>query len=101
MIAIRIIRTARGWSQTELALRAKIDRGTLVWAEQGKRTPSPRTLQRLSRALRVSVAALQDEGLARRILEQAKDCPEEPPSEDAARRYAARLGRIEAEEAKP
>lgn len=101
MTALRILRTARGWTIEELAERAQVNEKTIRLLEAGTRDPKPRTVARLARALRVSNEAVTDGRLAQRILRQAKDCPEEPPSDEAARRYAERLERIEAEEAKP
>lgn len=54
--ALRKRRTARGWSQTELALRAGMDRNYLSLIELGRNSPSVRMLLRLCQALDVSAA---------------------------------------------
>jgi transcriptional regulator with XRE-family HTH domain len=46
-------RRARGWSQAELARRAKLDQSTLSKIESGWLRPYPRQLRRLARALGV------------------------------------------------
>lgn len=54
--ALRKLRTERGWSQSELALRADIDRNYLSLIELGRNSPSVRMLLRLCSALDVSAA---------------------------------------------
>ena len=49
--AIRIIRTARGLSQKDLARRAKIDASYVSILERGTRAPTTRTLEALAEAL--------------------------------------------------
>jgi transcriptional regulator with XRE-family HTH domain len=46
-------RRGRGWSQAELARRAKLDQSTLSKIESGWLRPYPRQLRRLARALGV------------------------------------------------
>lgn len=54
--ALRKLRTQRGWSQTELALRAEMDRNYLSLIELGRNSPSVRMLVRLCQALDVAPA---------------------------------------------
>ena len=51
--AIRVIRTARGWSQAQLAERLSIGTSHLSLLEAGKRKPSVRALEEISTALSV------------------------------------------------
>lgn len=52
--ALRSLRTKRKWSQTELALRAAMDRNYISLLELGRSSPSVRALFRLCEALDVS-----------------------------------------------
>jgi transcriptional regulator with XRE-family HTH domain len=52
---IRRLREARGLSQVALARKARIGRITLVRLEAGQQAPTPKTLERLARALGVTV----------------------------------------------
>jgi transcriptional regulator with XRE-family HTH domain len=52
--ALRSLRTRRKWSQTELALRADVDRSYLSLIELGKNSPSVRLLFKLCDALDVA-----------------------------------------------
>jgi transcriptional regulator with XRE-family HTH domain len=52
--ALRSLRTRRKWSQTELALRADVDRSYLSLIELGKNSPSVRLLFKLCDALDVT-----------------------------------------------
>lgn len=54
--ALRKLRTERGWSQSELALRAQMDRNYLSLIELGRNSPSVRMLVRLCAALDVHAA---------------------------------------------
>ncbi len=54
--ALRKLRTERGWSQAELALRAEMDRNYLSLIELGRNSPSVRMLVRLCQALDVEPA---------------------------------------------
>jgi transcriptional regulator with XRE-family HTH domain len=56
--ALRSLRTRRKWSQTELALRADVDRNYISLIELGKNSPSVRLLFRLCDALDVSPSDL-------------------------------------------
>ncbi len=53
---IKQLRTEQGISQEKLALRAEIDRTYLAGVEQGKRNPSIKSLEKIIRALGVSVS---------------------------------------------
>ena len=52
------LREQRGWSQTEVARRARLSRSTVVNVENGVRSPSMPTLRRLARAFGVSLDEL-------------------------------------------
>ena len=54
--ALRKLRTERGWSQSELALRVQMDRNYLSLIELGRNSPSVRMLVRLCSALDVKAA---------------------------------------------
>jgi transcriptional regulator with XRE-family HTH domain len=54
--ALRKLRTERGWSQAELALRVQMDRNYLSLIELGRNSPSVRMLVRLCAALDVHAA---------------------------------------------
>lgn len=54
--ALRKLRTERGWSQAELALRVQMDRNYLSLIELGRSSPSVRMLLRLCMALDVHAA---------------------------------------------
>ena len=54
--ALRKLRTERGWSQADLALRAQMDRNYLSLIELGRNSPSVRMLMRLCMALDVHAA---------------------------------------------
>ncbi len=49
--ALRNLRTKRKWSQTDLALRADVDRNYISLIELGRNSPSVRLLFRLCDAL--------------------------------------------------
>lgn len=51
---LRGLRTRRKWSQTELALRADVDRSYLSLIELGKNSPSVRLMFKLCDALDVA-----------------------------------------------
>ena len=67
--ALRKLRTERGWSQAELALRVDMDRTYLSLIELGRSSPSVRMLMRLCAALDVQAADLLDD-LERRVQAQ-------------------------------
>ena len=56
--ALRSLRTRRKWSQTDLALRADVDRNYISLIELGRNSPSVRLLVRLCDALNTSPADL-------------------------------------------
>lgn len=49
--ALRSLRTRRKWSQTDLALRADVDRNYISLIELGKNSPSVRMVFKLCEAL--------------------------------------------------
>ena len=59
--ALRKLRTERGWSQSELALRVEMDRNYLSLIELGRSSPSVRMLLRLCMALDVRAAEVLDD----------------------------------------
>ena len=59
--ALRKLRTERGWSQSDLALRVEMDRNYLSLIELGRSSPSVRMLMRLCMALDVHAGALLDD----------------------------------------
>ena len=59
--ALRKLRTERGWSQSELALRVEMDRNYLSLIELGRNSPSVRMLLRLCMALDVRAAKVLDD----------------------------------------
>ena len=67
--ALRKLRTERGWSQSDLALRVEMDRNYLSLIELGRSSPSVRMLMRLCAALDVQAADLLDD-LERRVQAQ-------------------------------
>ncbi len=56
--AVRKLRTERGWSQSDLALRVGMDRNYLSLIELGCNSPSVRMLMRFCMALDVRAADL-------------------------------------------
>ena len=67
--ALRKLRTERGWSQSDLALRVEMDRNYLSLIELGRNSPSVRMLMRLCMALDVRAADLLDD-VERRVQAQ-------------------------------
>jgi transcriptional regulator with XRE-family HTH domain len=59
--ALRKLRTERGWSQADLALRVEMDRNYLSLIELGRSSPSVRMLMRLCMALDVHAADLLED----------------------------------------
>lgn len=57
-LALRSQRTKRKWSQTDLALRADVDRNYISLIELGKNSPSVRMLYKLCDALDVRPSEL-------------------------------------------
>lgn len=56
--ALRSLRTRRKWSQTELALRADVDRNYISLIELGKNSPSVRLTFKLCDALDLTPSEL-------------------------------------------
>lgn len=54
--ALRALRTGRKWSQTDLALRAGVNRNYISLVELGRNSPSLRMIFRLCEALDVAPA---------------------------------------------
>ncbi len=50
---IRDLRAKKGWSQEQLARRAKVSTGTINTAEQGKHIPTVMNQERIAKALGV------------------------------------------------
>ena len=55
---LRALRTAKGWSQAELAKRARLTRVYITRLEAGQYDPTLTTITALARALGVPVTAL-------------------------------------------
>jgi transcriptional regulator with XRE-family HTH domain len=55
---LRARREARGWSQARLAQAAGISRGYLIRLEAAEQDPTLTVLEKLAKALKVSVAKL-------------------------------------------
>ena len=72
--ALRSLRTRRKWSQTDLALRADVDRNYISLIELGRNSPSVRLLFKLCDALDVSAADLLRE-VEQRMKRQAPSPP--------------------------
>lgn len=53
---IKKLREARGWSQVDLAFRARLSPDTIAKAETGKRVPSLNTIQRIAKVLNMTMA---------------------------------------------
>lgn len=74
--ALRSLRNRRKWSQTDLALRADVDRNYISLVELGKSSPSLRMVFKLCDALDVSPSMLvkdAEDRLGRRV-------PQVPPA---------------------
>ena len=70
---MRKLRTERGWSQSDLALRADMDRNYLSLIELGRNSPSVRMLLRLCQALDVRAAQVLDDVERRMLLLQGRE----------------------------
>jgi transcriptional regulator with XRE-family HTH domain len=57
---LRRLRKALGWSQAELATRAKLTRVYITRLEAGRQDPSLSTINALARALKVKPAQLME-----------------------------------------
>ena len=65
MNQIQVIRTARGITQEQLAVKIDVDRSTIAKWETGKALPRAELLPKLARALNCSIdnlLSLSDEG---------------------------------------
>ena len=71
---LRKLRTERGWSQSELALRVQMDRNYLSLIELGRSSPSVRMLLRLCATLDVRAADVLDD-VERRVQAQKIAAP--------------------------
>ena len=58
-VRLRALRTARGWTQAQLAVFAGCSTGYVGHLEQGRRVPHLKMIYALARALGVSVQALR------------------------------------------
>ena len=76
---IRAARERRGWSQNELASRAKVKQPTLNRIESGKRNPSFDMVFLLAEALEVSIDSLVQSA----VDEQGVTVDEPPDDEDS------------------
>ncbi len=56
----KAIREANGWSQEELADQAELHRTYVSGVERGIRNPTVTVLERLAKALKVSIGKLTD-----------------------------------------
>ena len=59
MPELRELREARGWSKAELARRAELNPTTVGWIESGRFRPYPVQLEKLARALDLTVEDLE------------------------------------------
>jgi len=57
---VRLLRTARGWSQEKLGERTGLDRTYVSGIERGVRNPTLTVLEALANGLGVSLAELLD-----------------------------------------
>ena len=69
--ALRSLRTKRKWTQTDLALRADVDRNYVSLIELGRNSPSVRMMYRLCDALDIKPSDLLKD-VERRMHVQAK-----------------------------
>ena len=69
--ALRSLRTKRKWTQTDLALRADVDRNYVSLIELGRNSPSVRLMFRLCDALDITPSDLLKD-VERRMHVQAK-----------------------------
>lgn len=69
--ALRSLRTKRKWTQTDLALRADVDRNYVSLIELGRNSPSVRMVFRLCDALNITPSDMLKD-VERRIRVQAK-----------------------------
>jgi transcriptional regulator with XRE-family HTH domain len=72
--ALRSLRTKRKWTQTDLALRADVDRNYVSLIELGRNSPSVRLMFRLCDALDITPSDMLKD-VERRIRIQVKARP--------------------------
>lgn len=70
MRELKRIRNERGWSQQRLADESSVNKATINQVEQGKRSPTIETLEKLANALSVEVADFFPKAQARLPLEE-------------------------------
>lgn len=58
---VRAARESRGWSKSELARQAKVDRALVSRIEEGERTGSVETVVAVAKALDIDLNALKGE----------------------------------------
>lgn len=75
--ALRNLRTKRKWTQTDLALRADVDRNYVSLIELGRNSPSVRMMLRLCDALDITPSDMLKD-VERRMRVQGKP-PVQPP----------------------
>lgn len=75
--ALRSLRTKRKWTQTDLALRADVDRNYVSLIELGRNSPSVRLMFRLCDALDITPSDMLKD-VERRMRVQGK-APEQLP----------------------
>lgn len=75
--ALRSLRTQRNWSQTDLALRADVDRSYISLIELGRNSPSVRLLFKLCDALDVTPSDMLKD-VERRMRLISKGTPSTP-----------------------
>lgn len=68
---VRVLRTAKGWTQSECDEHADLCRGHTYAIEGGIRVPSSETLEKLSEAFGVSMDALWKRDLTKRARRSA------------------------------
>lgn len=61
-VRIRQLRSARGWSMSSLAARAKLGKATLSEIESGRRNPTVETLYAIAAQLQIGLSELLTEG---------------------------------------
>src|SRR6476661_357529 len=59
-VAVRFLRSLRGWNQKEFGEAAGVDKALISQYEQGKKVPSRRTLERLAAAVGIPYGLFQD-----------------------------------------